>query len=1179
LKALLTISLLFCLSVASGQTLVGYIKNSSSFFPASNALGLTNVNQAAYITGKQFGQVGFGDIIRDAGGTAVNGGQTWWGFSKVNGGTSTYRGYKIDFNGAVMDIVFPTLGLTPSAYWNGVNLQDCSQAGYTTPIYGPADDPGMYNNAFRYASNGGGLFTNGINLTASYASGGPSFWKCGYTTSNSHVTGVTCCSTSPVANAGADQTVTLPAPLINLTGSGLDCDGYIASYLWSNFSGPNTPTLVNANMQNASVDETSVIPGIYVFKLTVTDDLGNTGIDFVTVEVVAAALCSPCTVVQLLPRGCWNLTGSAGFGGQRMNDTTGARKWPSVLGSGWPLFDHAASTDPRHGLFDFNDAQAGVNPDTTSIIMIRSIIHQGNSAGGQTYPSYFHLGNGNQQVFYVDAERPVDWDALYIKTNGVAVANAFEVIFTDDPLEVRRAVFEYTGKYGSPTIYRTVSLTNSATGWDSVINIRATGRFMIIRTNPNDGNSPKQGPGIYSIIPYGADHPGAFTRSAITPNWLLSVPADIPRDTTYPVVYHSGKVIAAGGPTSNFPYTRMFGGYLNPTDTAASHGGQSDTTNKAWVQGPSGSVIDASFKIYLAPYGDFNIFNPANRPSQELESYMAVTNNNRYLMKQLYNNGTINNQHIPIDKLGLDIRLRENYGRFVWYYNGIYAALNHYTPNGSSPFAAYIPTSRIVGYWGGGSGYANGVKEYMPPGNEENLDFRPGDIAQSSWLPPVAFYEFHDTLQTVFHSLYPGVPFVMQGLAANGFDYLFIGEMLGKIEHLDANYTMCDMVNWHGVTVLNVPDIDGGCTGNINQQSVFGNYRGMGAYMQFTFDTLAIFSGRWRDGMQTEYSVGSSRGWKLPVTGCDFNVQSVPGPLANRPTYRPADQQAFLKLDHQITINERVRGISRSWQYEAYDLTDSTGPYYDGNDGSQGDINLANSWQKPGKYVSGEHNLWMAGYRNIQVQSDSLNGQYKALYRKVWPAKTDSFVVVAKWTAWSDPVGMRTHFLASDVTTVLHRRISYPDATYAGTTMGTTVNPTTHSVTIPLTFEPDYLFFKSPATAASLDNQLPVARAGADQAITLPVATVTVDGSTSSDADGTITAYAWTKISGPSTFSIINPTSASTVINALVAGVYVFQLQVTDNAGGTGTDTITITVNPAIVPPGGAILINHRILQ
>jgi len=93
-------------------------------------------------------------------------------------------------------------------------------------------------------------------------------------------------------------------------------------------------------------------------------------------------------------------------------------------------------------------------------------------------------------------------------------------------------------------------------------------------------------------------------------------------------------------------------------------------------------------------------------------------------------------------------------------------------------------------------------------------------------------------------------------------------------------------------------------------------------------------------------------------------------------------------------------------------------------------------------------------------------------------------------------------------------------------------------------------------------NIPPAANAGTDKTITLPTSSVTLNGS-GSDPDGTITAYAWTKISGPTSFTIASPASATTNITGLVQGTYTFRLTVTDNGGLTASDDVVITVNPA----------------
>ena len=79
-----------------------------------------------------------------------------------------------------------------------------------------------------------------------------------------------------------------------------------------------------------------------------------------------------------------------------------------------------------------------------------------------------------------------------------------------------------------------------------------------------------------------------------------------------------------------------------------------------------------------------------------------------------------------------------------------------------------------------------------------------------------------------------------------------------------------------------------------------------------------------------------------------------------------------------------------------------------------------------------------------------------------------------------------------------------------------------------------------------IDNQPPIANAGADEIIMLPKDSVVFDGSASTDPDGVITSYKWVKISGPASSDIIEPDSSQTLIKTLVMGLYNFELMVTE---------------------------------
>lgn len=96
-------------------------------------------------------------------------------------------------------------------------------------------------------------------------------------------------------------------------------------------------------------------------------------------------------------------------------------------------------------------------------------------------------------------------------------------------------------------------------------------------------------------------------------------------------------------------------------------------------------------------------------------------------------------------------------------------------------------------------------------------------------------------------------------------------------------------------------------------------------------------------------------------------------------------------------------------------------------------------------------------------------------------------------------------------------------------------------------------------------HKIPVANAGPSRTVTLPVNTVTLNGSGTS-ANGPITGYLWSMVSGPNTPSIQTPGAKNTVINNLIAGNYIFQLMVVDSAGYTGVDTTSVNVLPSAIP-------------
>ena len=110
--------------------------------------------------------------------------------------------------------------------------------------------------------------------------------------------------------------------------------------------------------------------------------------------------------------------------------------------------------------------------------------------------------------------------------------------------------------------------------------------------------------------------------------------------------------------------------------------------------------------------------------------------------------------------------------------------------------------------------------------------------------------------------------------------------------------------------------------------------------------------------------------------------------------------------------------------------------------------------------------------------------------------------------------------------------------------------------------------------APEVPNLPPVANAGQDQ-IVVSGTTVQLDGSNSSDTDGTIASWSWARTGGTRggtvTMTGANTARPTFIADTLSPGArnitHVFTLRVTDSAGGIDTDTVTVTVDAPNLPP------------
>lgn len=144
------------------------------------------------------------------------------------------------------------------------------------------------------------------------------------------------------------------------------------------------------------------------------------------------------------------------------------------------------------------------------------------------------------------------------------------------------------------------------------------------------------------------------------------------------------------------------------------------------------------------------------------------------------------------------------------------------------------------------------------------------------------------------------------------------------------------------------------------------------------------------------------------------------------------------------------------------------------------------------------------------------------------------------------------------------------DRNYVNKASFTNLTPVSGRITITLerittyTYINGFTLTENGGGGTPVPNQPPVARAGNDINLVLPANSSTLNGSTSSDPDGTIASYNWTKLSGPASFTINNATIANPLVSNLATGTYLMQLTVTDNNGASSMDSVNITVYPSL---------------
>ena len=245
-------------------------------------------------------------------------------------------------------------------------------------------------------------------------------------------------STTPYANAGPNQTITLPTSSVVLNGSG--STGTISSYSWTKVSGPNTPSIASPTSAFTSVS--GLVQGVYVFQLSL-----NSGASIAQVTVTVQASGTPTNIftTQALP----TITQNDGPQGGITGIELGVKFRSTVSGqiTGMRFYKTSGNTGTHIGeLYAYPSgtrlAQATFSGESSSgwqmVTFSSPIIISPNT----TYVAAYWSGSGNYSGNTHHFAIPI--------TNGPLTGLA-------DGTDGHNGIYKYTGSPAFPTTYTTMS--------------------------------------------------------------------------------------------------------------------------------------------------------------------------------------------------------------------------------------------------------------------------------------------------------------------------------------------------------------------------------------------------------------------------------------------------------------------------------------------------------------------------------------------------------------------------------------------------------------------------------------------------------------------------------------------------------------------------------------------------
>ena len=962
----------------------------------------------------------------------------------------------------------------------------------------------------------------------------------GATASDQVLVNVSTINQIPVVNAGSTQTIVLPTNSTTITAVATDPDGTIASYLWANTSGPAAPTLSGTTTSTLTVG--GLVAGNYVFRITVTDNAGATASTDVTVNVQTPTNVNPSAnagadVVLFLPTNSVNITGS----GTDADGTVASYAWIKVTG-------------PAATLTNANTKTLSISSLLQGVYTFRLTVTDNLGGTGIDDVTVTVNTASQNQLPVADAGPDV---TISLPTNSATLTGSG----TDSDGSIIGYAWE---KVSGPT----VTMVNQNT---PVLSIQALvqGTYIFKLTVTGDTGATASDNIQVTVLPSGINQsPTVLVGSDVTINLpvnthILTASASDPDGTiaSYAWTKQSGPTVTQSGNTqSTLTLTNLLEGIyvfrITVTDNiGASSFDEATITVLPVIANEIPMVNAGADKILFLPTNSTNLNGVASDADGTIASYSWIKISGPTV--------TIVNETTPVVTLSsllegqyvFRLTATDNSGATAFDEVSItvFASTVNQPPiaNAGEDKTIVLPNSTIL-LQGSGSD---------PDG---------GSIVKYTWTKKTGstcVLENASLSSLIVTELLLGVyEFELMVEDNNG----AIGTDMVKVFVIDVSTNQPPVADAGPDIFINLPqnslDIQGAGS---DPDGTIASY----LWIKKTGPPSGTLSGQNTSKLSLTSLVAGSYQFLLSVTD-DKGLTSI------------VDDVTVTVIDDAVNVNptvtlgedlfERLPLTSLAISADATDpdgaiasylWTKKSGPAATISGATSPDITLTNLVE--GIYVfrvQVTDNLGAIGSDEITV---TINTGVNIPPVVTTPAIVS--IVLPTTAASINGTVSDTDGTIADI--VWAQQAGPTTATLAGLNLSTlevsNLSPGSYKFRLTATDNEGATAFAETNLLVSATNSPPIAFAGKDSTITLPFNSLLLDGS-GSDQDGFITTYSWTPLDGPTGITVNTDLLPLLTLSNLTEGVYNFRLTVTDNAGATATDDVTLTVKSNAGNPTGA---------